>query len=377
MRGLSQRLHAARIWLANLEANSPFISRLAEHFSGRREADPIVVRSSLLIWGVGGAMAIFVLIWAQFSDFHVDRPKMIGLVALSGAVAIGSLWVRRHLALQLQPMLVEAYAQVSSISCIAVLVSYEIGSLHVPYRDALLAQIDHALGLDWVAMTLLVARHEWLQALLRFAYQSFIWQPVVVIGLLALSGAHRRLQVFMLAWAVALAIALGGLALAPARTAWIHFGAHTSLPDLGVEVGSAQATTLEALRAGGLRNLLNDPLEGIVAFPSFHTVGALLYAWALWEYAWLRWSAVGLNGLMILATPVIGAHYFIDTIAGACVAPAALKVARWMTGAANINYALSLNRPVIRNVANRNLAPHLWPRKHDPSVSGTRPVSQE
>jgi membrane-associated phospholipid phosphatase len=310
-------------------------------------------------------MAIFVLIWAELSDFHIDRHKMVGLVALAGTVAIGSLWVRRHLGLQLQPILVEAYTQISAISCVAVLASYEIGSLDVPYRDALLAQIDRALGFDWVAITLLAARYEWLPAILRFAYQSFIWQPAVVIGLLALSGAHRRLQLFMLAWVVALAIALGGLAIAPARTAWVYFGAHTMLPDLAAQVGTAQSMTLERLRDGGLRNLLNDPFEGIVAFPSFHTVGALLYAWALWEYAWLRWPAVSLNGLMILATPVIGAHYLIDTIAGAGVALAALKFAQWMLGAPGFQAS---------DAANRDLALHLEPRKRGSSISCARPI---
>ena len=331
MARLSQHLQAARGWLADLEANSPFISEFASRFAGRREADPVVVRCSILIWTFGGAMAIFVLIWAALSDFHVDRAKMAGLAALSVTVAISCWWVRRQLALQLQPMLVEAYTQISSISCIAVLASYEIGSLDVPYQDALLAKIDRALGFDWVAVTLLVARHEWLQGLLHFAYQSFVWQPFVVITLLALSGAHRRLQVFMLTWVIALAIALAGLALAPAQTAWIHFGANVALPDLAAQVGTAQSTTLEALRAGGLRNLMNEPFEGIVAFPSFHTVGAVLYVWALW--ARLRLPAVTLNGLMVLATPVIGAHYFIDVFAGVGVALTALSLAQWMAGA--------------------------------------------
>ena len=31
------------------------------------------------------------------------------------------------------------------------LASHEIGSLAVPYQDALLTQIDRALGFDWVA----------------------------------------------------------------------------------------------------------------------------------------------------------------------------------------------------------------------------------
>jgi len=65
-------------------------------------------------------------------------------------------------------------------------------------------------------------------------------------------------------------------------------------------VGTAQSITLEALPAGGLRYLLNDPFAGIVTLPSFHTVGALLYTWALWGFAWLRLPAVALNSLMIL-----------------------------------------------------------------------------
>ena len=351
MARFSQYLQATRSWLADLEANSPLISEIASRFAGRREPDPVVVRSSILIWALGGAMSIFVLIWAALSDFHVDRPKMAGLVALSTAVAIICWWVRREFALQIQPMLVETYTQISSISCLAVLASYEIGSLDVPYQDALLAEIDRMLGFDWVAVTLLVARHEWLQGLLRFAYQSFVWQPFVVIALLALSGAHRRLQLFMLAWVVALAITLGGLALAPAQTAWVHFGAHVALPDLAAQVGTAQSTTLEALRAGGLRNLLNEPFEGIVAFPSFHTVGAVLYVWALWGFGRLRWPAVALNGLMILATPVIGAHYFIDTFAGAGVAVTALILAHWVAGA--------LAAPSSRSALHRSPIPQL------------------
>src|SRR5439155_11347556 len=100
MARLSQYLQTARGRLADLEANSPVISDFASRFAGRREADPVVVRSSILIWTLGGAMAIFVLIWAAVSDFHVDRPKMAGLVILSATVAIVCWWVRRELALQ-------------------------------------------------------------------------------------------------------------------------------------------------------------------------------------------------------------------------------------------------------------------------------------
>src|SRR5262245_33711957 len=116
MAGLRQFVQAARGGLAALEANSPSVSRFAKRFAGRCDADPIVVRGSVLIWGLGGAMAAFVLSWAGLSDFHVDGPKMTALVALSATVAIGAFWVRRHLGLQVQPMLVEAYTQFFFIS---------------------------------------------------------------------------------------------------------------------------------------------------------------------------------------------------------------------------------------------------------------------
>jgi membrane-associated phospholipid phosphatase len=224
--------------------------------------------------------------------------------------------------------MVESSLQMLSISCIAELASYEIGSLSAPYQDTLLTELDQSLGLDWIALAQLVAKHEWLSGVLRFAYQSFAWQPFAVIAVLSLSGAHRRLQLFMLGWVLALVITLPGLAIAPAQTPWVHFGSDGPIPDLAAQVGQAQSITLEALRAGKMRNLLSDPFEGIVAFPSFHTAGALLYLWAVWEIIWLRWGAVLLNVLMIIATPVIGAHYFVDVIAGAVVAIAALLSAR-------------------------------------------------
>ena len=41
----------------------------------------------------------------------------------------------------------------------------------------------------------------------------------------------------------------------------------------------------------------------------------------------LRWPAVGLNVWMIVATPVLGAHYFIDVIGGAVLAGVSIALA--------------------------------------------------
>ena len=42
---------------------------------------------------------------------------------------------------------------------------------------------------------------------------------------------------------------------------------------------------------------------------------------------WLRWWAVALNALLIASTPIDGAHYAIDLIAGAILAVVAIAAA--------------------------------------------------
>ena len=179
-----------------------------------------------------------------------------------------------------------------------------------------------------------VAEHPSLVAVLRFAYQSFRLQAVFVVVLLSLRMSHRRLAIFMLAWTFALIISLIGHAVAPSETAYVHYGmtAGGSLPDLSAQAGAAPAEVLHALRAGGLRHLLDDDLNGLVTFPSFHAAAALLYVWALWPLAWIRWPAVLLNGLMLVAVPVIGAHYLVDLIAALPVAVLSVAMAKMFAG---------------------------------------------
>jgi membrane-associated phospholipid phosphatase len=60
-------------------------------------------------------------------------------------------------------------------------------------------------------------------------------------------------------------------------------------------------------------------LQGVVTFPSFHAIMALLTAYALHDirilspFAWL-WS-----GLVVLSTIPIGGHYAVDLLAGGVV----------------------------------------------------------
>jgi hypothetical protein len=54
----------------------------------------------------------------------------------------------------------------------------------------------------------------------------------------------------------------------------------------------------------------------------------VLYSWALWGARWMRPIVVVANGALLLGTPIVGGHYFIDIFAGVAVAVVAIAVSR-------------------------------------------------
>jgi membrane-associated phospholipid phosphatase len=44
----------------------------------------------------------------------------------------------------------------------------------------------------------------------------------------------------------------------------------------------------------------------------------------------VQWSAIALNAALIAATPIDGAHYFIDLVGGAVVVFAAIAASNWI-----------------------------------------------
>jgi membrane-associated phospholipid phosphatase len=92
---------------------------------------------------------------------------------------------------------------------------------------------------------------------------------------------------------------------------------------------------VQALRSGAMRDLLG-PFAGIITFPSYHTIVAVLAAWATWQFRWLGWLNTAASGLVILTTLPIGGHHFVDLIAGGCVACACIAAARKLEGLASV-----------------------------------------
>lgn len=196
--------------------------------------------------------------------------------------------------------------------------NYLFVSLALPLQDNWLARVDAFLGFDWPAVLALVGAHPWLAALLHFAYGSYGWLFPLTFIMLPLMGRLRRLREFLLLFSISglMTVAIG--ALFPALGPFDHHAIPEVTRRAVLPEGLAFMPDFLALRSGTFHDFVVARAEGLTAFPSFHTIMALLFALAF-RGTFLGWPVFVLAMLTICATPVIGGHYFADLLGGAAV----------------------------------------------------------
>lgn len=222
-----------------------------------------------------------------------------------------------------------AFLQFLFILSLGMLLSFAAAASDSPFRDDLLLAADRALGFDWMAYAAWVDGHPWLAIAYRMSYVSFMLQPPLLILLLAAKGELRRLHLFAFAFTFTLAITCLIFHFVPA----VSIYAHLQVPPDGFRnlhpVSTFQHLQfIEGMRSGTLSWI--DPLKGagLITFPSFHACGAVLLAWGFWGVRAARIPALLVNLTMLASTPLDGAHYLVDVIAGMLLAWAGIAVAR-------------------------------------------------
>lgn len=281
------------------------------------------------IWILVAAMAAATLASFLLTGIRVDpfsRPLL-----LLPFVVLGTTWwfyttVRPDGRLQ---ALAQGFTQVLLILLFGTLLSYAAAAVPLPFQDANLLAIDTALGIDRRAYIDFFGRRPWLHNTVTLAYFTLMPQFVIVPLVLFFKHQADRLQQFTFAAGVGLFVTVAISVFTPSIT--------TIYLDLGLPIHAkippalyTPVPTLDALRSGAPFWIDLSAAEGLISFPSFHTVGALLFIWALWPIHTFRWIALALNAALIAAAPFIGAHYFIDLAGGALVAVFAVAAARWL-----------------------------------------------
>jgi hypothetical protein len=295
----------------------------------------IIARNARLLWWGVALLGLTVLIGILASGLSADfASNPILLVVISGYGAVVLVYSRVRPDQRIADSLITV-AQLFLVLLLGLLLSYAAAVVAMPYRDAQLLAIDQWLGFDRTAYVNHFTDKPWKVDVANAIYLCMLPQLAVVPAVLIFSGRIERLQRFVFAYGIALFATVVTFVFVPAVGAFVYFdltpAQYAALPS---DVYTP-ARTLDALRSGTMRMINLSNLEGLIAFPSFHTAAAIVYAWALWPVRPLRWLVAPLNLAIISTTPIGGAHYVIDVFAGLAVAFASIAVSGWFEPASD------------------------------------------
>ena len=207
-----------------------------------------------------------------------------------------------------------------------------------PMQDDTFSRIDVAFGFHWEAFVATLNASPSAVTVLIAAYKSVPY----TIGLLVLfffaNGRMREL------WEVAALLILGAFAtvvisaLVPAIGGYTYYGPDPRSTAEFVrqwpQAGTYFVPCLLALHAGLTHTIDLDQVTGLVQFPSFHGILALVLIYAAWPYRWLRWPFAAINAVMIVSTVPVGGHHGADVLGSVAVVIAGVALLDRLEGRA-------------------------------------------
>jgi hypothetical protein len=196
---------------------------------------------------------------------------------------------------------------------------------HLPMIDPMLQAADQWLGFDWMAYLGWFVRHDSIDPVFRFAYQSIFWQPVIVAIVLAWQHVDR-LCAFIAAMVITLSIVSVLALFLPCLGPYAYLGVSTQAhPSMQLVTEAKHVGALLWLRDAAFSTAMPPSSAGLISFPSYHAAVAALCIWACWPIPGINAAMVLINVFMLTATPTHGSHYLVDILAGIAIAiPAAM-----------------------------------------------------
>ncbi|WP_298875613.1 phosphatase PAP2 family protein [uncultured Bradyrhizobium sp.] len=279
----------------------------------------------LLNWIVLTTLALIVGVTLPFAGFFLapDREAWEAVLLACLFVAAGHLLFTRFYAPRLA-FVFASIAQLGTLSLLSALLTYIAAASNFPLQDAALDYCDRVIGLDWAAYYRFVTARSYLLDYAYLAYGAIAFPPLGVPIILGLTRNHVRLQRYVMAFLITLFIVSSVSIFIPALGTYYLYDLPTSFGPYKADGYLIQIGRLPAIRSGSLHALSISQIGGIVSFPSFHTAAAILALWAWWGVWWMRPFALLMCVATLMATPLMGGHYFIDIIAGAIVAVLAI-----------------------------------------------------
>jgi len=193
--------------------------------------------------------------------------------------------------------------------------------------DPLLIRLDGLVGYSWPGLVGWASEHPALGTLLRWTYVSSLPQFVIVILTLGMTGRQAQLHAFLLTGVLAATLTMAFWLAFPSSGPSAYFAIPVETAErLGMVVGPDYGVELNRVMTQGAQRLSPQDALGLIAFPSFHTVMALMAVWFTRSIRGLFPVFVVINTLMLPAILIHGGHHLIDLFGGL----AAFLISVWL-----------------------------------------------
>ncbi|MBV8799149.1 MAG: phosphatase PAP2 family protein [Alphaproteobacteria bacterium] len=275
-----------------------------------------------MLTAIAGAVVLLDIVWIGSGRFAIDATAYLALALMIPPCMGAAYYYGRFRNEPSLSAMFSAAAFLMTFPAAMCLLSYLALTVAGPRIDVYLLAIDRSLGVSWPAIMAFAADHPWVTVGLNLAYQSIVPQSLLLLVLLG--WCQRPLELYGLC----LAIAGGAIAAVGFWTMFPSFGAYSMYhlaPAVAAKLHLAEGVDygheLTQLLKNGPGFISPKDLRGLIGFPSFHTVQAIILAWYARNIPYVRWPSLALNVVVIAATPVHGGHHLID-IAGGCIVAA-------------------------------------------------------
>lgn len=206
---------------------------------------------------------------------------------------------------------------------------YLASATTAPLIDSRLAAIDAAMGFHWPDFLRLLNSSTVLSSVLVFAYQSTGGFIVLLFLFHSFALREERLLEFIALLAITSVFTGALMFLFPAAGAYSWFRpSPETFSNFTADAGMWHHAELMALRSGQPFEFIATQGTGLVTFPSFHTVLAIILAYSVRGIRFVAPAAVLLSAATILGTIPQGGHHLIDLIVGGAIALAGVLCVR-------------------------------------------------
>lgn len=269
----------------------------------------------LFIGGIGLVAATLTLVLQREVNWP---PFLAGYGATLGLAAIGA-YVRQVKDAPRIALALVGAAIFAGFTAVSTVFIFALFPLPHALIDPILIRLDGALGYHWPGLVAWLAEYPTLAKGLGWVYHSSLVQMFLTILLLSALAREAVLHRFLLAGIVTLILAVAIWWIAPS----VGPSAFQSIPEAdrlatGLYFSPAYGEYLLQLVHVGPPRISPEVVTGVVAFPSYHMIMALLVVW--FTRGTLAFVPAALvNAAMVPATLSHGGHHLIDLIGGLAV----------------------------------------------------------